>query len=403
MVIKLDRKKIYADILFAMLYIGTLIDNFVGYQMRVSRNENLISKAYRLIIFIFLVYIISMSKRKRNSFTVLLIGGMFLPFIHVLTNGTVKGVTTDCLYIIKMLYPIALIYALCVLVNLEHVNIYDIDKYLYIISWIYPLSIIIPYVLGVGFKAYKNSGFSGYYAAGNEISIILSVMFIIQMEYMYKKFSLFSVVGVLIAALSTILTGTKAGLIVVVGGVLCYFFRKDKNVLKKNVYRILAIVIAIIVIYIIVNVLGSELSANIDRLRFKYNQLNNNITNFMFSNRNTEIMPSIKRLVENPIRLFFGEGFYGQIYIYAKNNGLIEMDFFDSLVQNGIFYSLAIWKFYLKNFLYSKDCTRKNYKLAGILMILYSFMAGHTLCSSNTGGVLAVLCVGVMLSSKYKR
>lgn len=403
--IKLRKRVGYTGLLFFLLFLGIIIDNIAGYQMRITGGESVLTKGYRLVIFIFLLLIIVMYDRKNMSYFVLLGYGILLPVIQALENHTLAGIAVDELYILKLIFPITLIRAGETLAKKRMLTIYHIDRYLKLISWIYPLSILIPYMAGSGFEAYTNSGYSGFYGAGNEISILLSIMFIVHINDMYYKFRLKSLIGTFCAAIAIVLTGTKTGIIIICMAVGYFGLIKRKGVSKKLLYICISVIMIFALAFVIYKLLYNEIDTNIGRLLFKYNQLDRNIINFIFSNRNIKILPNLKHNISNPVSLLFGKGYYAQVLMTGQNLqlasiGLIEMDFFDIFFQYGIVMAVLVWSIYISYILKNEGCVRKEYTFAGFCMLIYSFMAGHTVYSANTGTLLGILCLGAALADK---
>ena len=403
MKIVLKRHRLLTYFLFLLLYFGIIIDNIVGFQMRTTQNESLVSKLYRLFIFMFVLVIIFLCKQSGRFFFLF---GFSLPVFQMIASGNIDGFLVNELYIAKLLYPIALIMAGMALIKSQRINLKDVDQYLLNISWIYPLTIIIPYIFGLGFKAYKATGFSGFYSAGNEISVILGVCFIIHINSMFERITIKSVFGVLLATISTILTGTKAGIVIICLATIYYFVRLvwgNKNKIIKMCYFIVIIAILLVFANFVFKMLQHEISASIEMFQYKFRQLNYNVVDFIFSKRNTKIAPNFERLREEPWSLFIGNGYYGQVVLNDTRKGiasagLIEMDFFDILFQYGVIMAVSIWTSYLKGIIKYRNSFRNQYTFAGGMMLLYSFMAGHTLYSAHTGTVLAILIIGGVLA-----
>lgn len=409
MKITLHKSRLETSILFFLLYVGILIDNIVGYHMRITGTESIISKLYRLFIVLYLLIIMLCNNRRNNGIYIcLLVYGLLLPFIQGISNTTFEGISIDILNIIKLFFPFLLIVSGIALYKKNKIEMKDIDNYLIVISWIYPVSILVPYIIGVGFKAYSGTtGYSGFYSSANELSIILCITFIMHMQRFYEKGNIKSIIGVLIAAISIILTGTKTGIIIIVFTIVYYFIKRDRNALKKIRYFIFGLVAISIVIFIISVFLENELLANIERLQYKFQQLDRNVINFLFSNRNIKILPNFMLMLDNPIQIFFGAGYYQKVvqmkvHENIASTGLIEMDFFDVMFQYGLPIVLIIWGFYLKIFISSKNSIRKHYVFGLFCMLLYSFMAGHVMYSPSVGTVMALLCLGIVFSNYEK-
>lgn len=407
--IKIARRRIVIKILMFFLYVGILLDNVVGFQMKSTGGESSISKIFRMFFWIFLLYIIFQKGRKHRFklyYGILIVFSMILPVLQGLINESWRGFVTDELYVIKLLFPMTLIVAGYFLYEEKLLIFSDIEAYFRVIKWIYPITIIVPYMLGLGYRSYADSGYSGFYAAGNEISIILGITFIFHMNDFVKKWRFMDAIGVTISVFSVILTGTKAGIFIIAIAIMYFLFISKMSIVKKLLLIFGGGILVYVLMYAVQYFLESELLLTFSRLEFKYHQLGGKWFDFIFSYRNAKIVPNIKIMLENPITILFGKGYYAQVVLNTRGRvasaGLIEMDFFDIFLQYGAILAVLIWGGLLKVIIRTKRIASKQYRFAYGCMLLYSFMAGHTIYSGPTGTLLALLCLGLLLQEKKK-
>lgn len=400
---RINKKSIlglWMSLIWLCMVMTPIIDNFVGYIMNTSGEETSISKIFRMIFILILLLAMFSALGKNDIILIisLLSYVIILPLLYSVLNDSSDSIMTDILYLFKLLFPIMYIFAVMAL-NEKGYPIKSINLHLLrYFSVIYPISVIIPMILDGGYKSYGSIGVRGLFSSGNEISIVLGVMFIVNYAFMRKKVTFFNVIMTIISAIIGILTASKAIIIIYLLFGLFIVFKKQ-NAKIKNI--VIIITVFGLLFFVMNNFFYDEIIIFIDRMKFRYEQLGNSFWNVLFSNRNLKILPNFENnyLSSNGIFYFlFGRGSFYHIYTtryskYISASGLVEMDFFDLLLQNGIIMFVIVVTFYYKVFKRKvKDELYSMIKFSSFVMFLFSFMAGHVLYNPLSSTVLALLC-----------
>ena len=138
----------------------------------------------------------------------------------------------------------------------------------------------------------------------------------------------------------------------------------------------------------------------INRLTFRYYQLGSSFFNMLFSNRQNKILPVMKANYRfgmgGVCNFLFGRGFYAQVLRDDNATfGLVEMDLFDVLFQNGIVMLCIVARFYwhiVKQSVRSRDTL---VSFAYTMAFLLSILDGHVLYNPLSSTVFALLCIYV--------
>lgn len=388
------------SLIWLCMIITPIIDNFVGYLMNTSGEETSISKIFRMLFILVLLLAMISALEKKDSIWIgsLLLYIMILPILYSVLNDFSKSIITDTLYLFKLFFPIMYIVAAMAL-NEKGYPVKSINLHLLrYFSVIYPISVIIPMLLDGGYKSYGSIGIRGLFSSGNEISIVLGVMFIVNYAFMRKRIKAFNVIMTIISAIVGILTASKAIIIIYVLFGL-FIVLKKKNAKIQNIV-IIATMFGFL-IFVMNKFFYNEIIIFIERMQFRYEQLGNSFWNVLFSNRNLKILPNLENnyfSFKGVFYFLFGRGSFYHIYTtrysqYIAASGLVEMDFFDLLLQNGLIIFVIVVSFYYKVFKRKvKDEMYSMIKFSCFVMLLFSFMAGHVLYNPLSSTVLALLC-----------
>lgn len=324
------------------LYGAPIIDNFLGAQMRSSGEDGVLGKIYRIIYIAVLLFGLLTTKVPKKTFFCLsffLLWIFCLPLIYTLSDSNTSGLFVDYTQLMKLAYPVILYTTLAIFLRngaLRRKQIHNVIGY-YI--FFYPLSIIIPYVLGLGYQSYATygAGYSGFYGAGNELSIVLVCMYILSLNLFLNEKKKIYLVTTCLNAFSAILTGSKTGMIVlVVATIVLAVHEKAPTEVLRSVL-ILAICVGIVLVFF-GGYVSEILQSNLQMIKNKSEQMDTSWVTFILSARNTKIIPNFKEaIIDSPEglqNLIFGRGYYRQVTLsgkttYTAERGLIEMDWFD--------------------------------------------------------------------------
>lgn len=111
----------------------------------------------------------------------------------------------------------------------RRLNIADINIVIDYYSLIYPFIIIISTLLGIGHSAYKGgegNGYMGVFSGGNEISIVLAILFMINIQRLYLKISRKDTIAAILLGVSLLITQTKTSYIIAVITLFLFILKK---------------------------------------------------------------------------------------------------------------------------------------------------------------------------------
>ena len=163
---EINNRSISEVIILWFLILSPFIDMLNGVLKANSINLDLgsIGILYRLVflgILIFIIYINGLDI-KIQRFTIFSLYMCILPLIFAFNHQSITGIIDDFLYLSKFLLPFLLCLALYQLRRKSKLKDGFIDKIMKIYQYIFPLSMIIPYILKIGYNKYHGTvGYKG--------------------------------------------------------------------------------------------------------------------------------------------------------------------------------------------------------------------------------------------------
>ncbi|WP_314577808.1 O-antigen ligase family protein [Enterococcus gilvus] len=282
-----------------------------------------------------------------------------------------------------------------------------------IISLFFTLGLLIPYLIGQGTNTYTSGvGFKGYFFAQNDItlSFIISLVFTakVLLKHLEKKWNLYVMfLSILYIGniISLVLIGTKTALLcgVVVSLYLIYrvFFKTSYQTVIHRIFIWLSI--AVMALWFFYRGLGYTITALdgvLKRFEYFYGKYDGNIIRIITSQRLEFLKGGTEKFLSDPnsnLVLLFGQGFEYRMKTFGRL-GLIEMDFFDVLFSLGIIgfvANLILIVFFLTMCL--KNRLNTVYEKLFIVILFYSFFAGHTFFSAMCSTLLGLVCGGIII------
>lgn len=252
-----------------------------------------------------------------------------------------------------------------------------------------PLTIIIPYFLGIGFHTYSgNVGFKGFYYANNGISLLVSVLCIYAMYEVSKHNSLLNIALLIINIIVCMNIGTKsASLSIIIGIFFIFLLNRNKIRQLSNKNKLFLFIIFVVFGILLIILFRKQIEYIIHRLIYM-NELNGDILNTLTSGR-----------VDKANSIFGKYPFHNSLgYIYlligrGYTNMISEMDEIDLFIQYGmvgvvlfIQYMILIYKTFNK-----KD---KQYIYIYWYIIFYSLIVGHVFTNALST-MIFVLILGL--------
>lgn len=407
--------------LYYLLILMPFIDMVIGYAFNTGTGGIItyLGQFYRIAFLCYLLYKIFFRKNNKKLNWLLLFTMYLIILTFINYYRFQSSVIENLSYTLKLLLPFYLIYGL---IN-ESEGSSLIKGVLNTYSWIYPLSLIIPRVLGIGYFISNyafDSGYKGFYYANNELNVILMVLFVYNFDKLYRdiisyeksinifKINFSTVFKVLTTIVSLLLIGSKTSIIAIIIVCLAYLLKTEKSKYKLK-YILIFFSIAIIGTIIVMVALNNQINNIIQRILFTYNRyISGGFLTFLLSKRNLRIQPGINYWYKNNsdglINFLFGVGKDTK----CPNDGIssdpfamIELDLFDCLFWFGLIVTIIVLVFYIS--FYFQSIRVKGLfmeKVMFILVLSFSMIAGHVMMSANSGAIFAIVTANLYLQTK---
>ena len=402
-------KKHFNILIATFILLQPILDLITGISLRLLDCNITIGIIVRMIFLIFIVLsTLFIYKKRKVLIPYLLIGiysSLYLIGIILFKDGV--GLFYELQSLVKVFYfPIILISLYSIKDNIR------VSKMTLMATLsLYLVLMLIPTILGLGFKSYEITkvGTLGFFNSANEISGIISILTPIMFIIFYKTKNKILKLFITIIYLFVILTmGTKTPLLslgITITLTLIYLWIKS---IKKKQYKFILsslIVVLIATTSLILVIPKTNFYKNIET-HLNYLKVDNIIEifedeelvdHFIFSQRLT-FMERKDKVYDNSsiYQKLFGIGYLKK----DKPMKMIEMDYFDIYYSHGIigfiiFFSITIYVVF--NILKEKQkLTYERYMLlvSLILIIFLSLFTGHIL----TAPAVSLLSVIIILS-----
>lgn len=406
----IDKKAMFLFTIFLILQ--PILDMFLGIFANYSIVSSLISIFKILFMFFCIYYVVVIKKKNYIYFLILFIYSV----IFLITNFLLKdngNIFTELKLLSKNLFlPVSLSF----IINLFKEKKFDIKK-IYIIEYIYIILLFIPNILNLGYNSYSYSklGSVGFFYSANAIGAIISILMpLVVGNFIIKNNKKHLFIFLLIYLYILVTIGTKAPLLCAMIVLLYYFIIFGINLIEKKQKNKILIIIFIVFISAICMIKIIPLTPFYKNLIIHLNFLNinslkdflsfKNIDHFVFSSRLSFLKESFKIFSNSSlIQKLFGVG-------YVANKSLLktsEMDYFVTLIHQGIFGFIVLYYLYFKSmFIIYKEYFKKlhlnikNIEKTSILIGLYisvlcAFLAGHVLETPSVC-IFVTTLIGIM-------
>lgn len=392
MVIKIpkfkDTEKVVYTV-FLLIPIVQLLNSFIMY----STGESMFGKVFRLLT---LIVLLILCKVEIDSRILTMIFILFLACETTVLVDTIRGIGLGAIEwinsILKLLSLVIYYASLDTLYKAGRIR--ERMTHSILVSWSVFLStsMIVPYLLGLGYYKYGGNGYIGFYYENDSLNISLCCLMLYILNYAmnYKKKSYYILVGMLYA--TVVLIGSKTSLLYAVVIFLYVLFLNKKLNIIKLLKRVFLLLLVLVLALVVVNVLKNNVIFNqiiyyIEVYKWSITTGGDTPLAVFTNGRTSKAIYCITHLwsAENILDVLFGIGGYGA-----------EMDFFDTYMKFGLFPILIICFICYK---VMKKCRRHNvYSFALLLILIYALVAGHVVESSFTCGLISIF----VLSLNYK-
>lgn len=381
-------------IFFIMFLILPIIDSINGL-INNGGNENGISLGiiYRFTVFLICLLIIYKYSLLKSSF------GIFISIIlFIFIPQLFHSYELEKLFILlfKLILPIVCIETYKSIRSKGLLVEGFVDNLFEWWSIIFPITILLPYFMGIGFNTYGSGsvGYKGFYYSQNDVGFILPILYIYALSKFIERITIKRIITIFLIMQCSLLIGLKSNYMIIIVITIYYLVKKNKNkgAYKNKLIMILAVIIGLIGIFY----LYSEQIQMIYN-RWIYFSSMRNFASFMTSARSDRILPTLFYINKNYSILYFIFG-TGLGYTNANFGQFIEMDFFDVYFQLGFVGLVFILSYYFSLYFRNrkKESNKSFYNIAFLVTMVISFLAGHVLESALSGMFLSMICCGLI-------
>lgn len=394
------------------LFMQPVLDIITGIMIYSKSSIYSISAIIRIIFLIFMMYYITFIKKTKFFKLFLII--LLYSVIFCLVNYIFKDNGNLVIEIKNLLNNIYLPITMIFIFEIFNNNKFDIKK-IYMILLIYLLLVFIPNILGIGFDsyAYSKEGSVGFFYSANAIGSIISMLCpIFICELIKQKNKIYLILFLIVYTYVLLTLGTKAPLLCASILLLYYFIVVITKLIKSKSYKKLIVLVISCLMLLVLGLKLITLTPFYDNLIIHLNFLNikkisdlftfHNIDHFIFSSRLSFFKDSFEvYLNSNFMQKLFGIGYF----IDNKVMKLVEMDYLDTLLHQGIIGFIVIFFIYFKtifdifkmyfkkfksNFLNIKETSMI---ISIIISILCAFLTGHVLATPAVSIFVAILLI----------
>ena len=399
-------------IISIFILISPILDLLTGVCIHTLKINLTIGIIVRVLFLLFITIVtIFIFKKKKLIIPYLIIGLYFILYIVGMIIYKNNGLFFEIQNLVKVFYfPI-------IFLSLYSIkDKVDIDnKVLIKTVFLYLILILIPTVLGIGYKTYEitKAGTLGFFNSANEISGIISILTpIIFIMFKDKENILLKAILGVIYLVVILMMGTKTPLLSLcftIGALLAYLtIESIKN--KKYKRIIIAFSILLVGAFGLILVLPKtnfykNIKTHLDFLEvehitdvFKKKEL---IDHFIFSQRLTFLEKENQLYKESNLYLkTFGIGYLNN----GEETKMIEMDYFDIFYHHGIigfiiYFSIVIYLI-IKNIKFNKTYEGLMLKTSFLLIIILSFFTGHIITAPAVSIIVTVIMMKIFNDKK---
>ncbi|WP_208422414.1 O-antigen ligase family protein [Latilactobacillus fragifolii] len=406
------------NIFIFLSIIFPLIDTLNGFFITIGASIP-IGQAYRLIFVLFMVLGILSHSLPKTRFTffvgIFIVGNIFLLILQaIILQNPLSLVISDLNSLVK--YFLWILIAYFCYQRKQELSEIDASFYFRIINSLFILCLLVPFMLGIGTYTYKASaaGFKGYFYAQNDLSCVFIVLITLSCSEFLKEIKIKWTWRLLVSTLVFIgdltcllLIGMKTGivyaLLILIFLMILLLFSDDYYSVENRGFTIVGcLLFSLLLIFKGIGTAITMLSQTWIRITYFYHLYDGDLVRLITSSRSEYLKASFEKFIYGPhsiFTLFFGQGPAYRIEKFGRL-GLSEMDFFDLFFNYGLIGILLFLM--IINYVLKESCKRnKNplYSFIFILILIYSFFAGHVLYSAISATIFGLIIGCVLLNN----
>lgn len=390
------RKLNYESVIVVLFSILPLVDSINGILIRQGLpSVAILYKA--MLVGILLIPILNRRIANKNVFGFVVAFIVYLIFTMILNYAIIGESFIELSYPIKIIFNVVTFALLWSNIDCNILNGNTIYKIFDYNTYIMLLCMFVPYVLGLGYTIYSGGiGYKAFFYSNNELNATLIILFYFCLFKVSQKFNLMSLIQLGGIFVCVLMMNTKSSIIVCGVGVLVFLLK----CLKKIDGRIKTIILIIGVggIYLVKDFILEQISSFMSRQTGLLNVYGGDLLATLTSGRLYFIEDAVEELVSRPlyvVQVLFGNGFISSV--------LTEMDFVDIFFYMGIVGFIMvviglvwIYRKSIPNFRQDRNGVRK---IGFLLIIAFSFIAGHVLFMATSGCYFVLYCCFIMTYS----
>lgn len=282
---------------------------------------------------------------------------------------------------------------------------FSLEKLFGFYCLVYPLTLIVPYLLGIGEAAYEDAtGYKGFYIATNAISNIVIVTSVLSFYRLFHIGSLKNAAVCILNIFSVVLLGTKSGYLIVSVSFVVLALNALLHLAGRKRDRVVFILLALVLILIFgAAIFRDEIAKIFERWDYFYRQ--RDFWSFLTSARSERIGPAFAFIYGKPGNAIYALFGYGAISSEVLGYALMEMDFIDILLQYGIIgFAAFFWFLWMIN-RESRKFGKRNgvYRYLFFVILMIAFWVGHVLINALMATNLALICYEMCNRDREKR
>lgn len=306
---------------------------------------------------------------------------------------------------LKATYYLTMLFTIFVMIDKRMLNLRIIDSATYIISFIIGGTYWIAILTKTSFSSYTyaSAGYSGWFFAANELSVIVIILIGLTLSILYRTQSLPSLLAFLLLLSTAPMIGTKTAFAGSMILLLAFILLSRQHIFKNKTITFILITTMAFIILLPFTPIGENLSllqtTSNDQVK-STDQIKgdaNGLPNQLLSSRDVYLAQTKEDFMEaNIMRKAFGLAYAGD---YLDQQKLIEMDFFDLFFSFGmigsLFLLLPLGYIIRQSIAFLLHPSYLLLILTLGLSFSISFFAGHVLFAPSVMTYMAILLLAI--------
>ena len=396
--------KLDANLILIVLFsIMPLVDSLNGFLLRSGFSSAMsLGDIYRIgvILLMFTYYFRYIKREYVLSLALVSAYGFAAILFHAIgIRPTEVNITAEVNNLVQLLLCPLLVLSLLMAVDGGIIERRSFDDILNNLQWIAPLTILVPYFLGLGYSTYGAAegdliGYKAFYYATNGISFMLIALFARAVYCFLSAKNLHGLIIVLLNGSALALIGTKSTLaMLVLAFLIAIYCIYGSRFIKMLGAIVLLAVILVVIWFFAADSIVSFLSPVLGRWDyFSTSVYQGDIVSALTSGRVDQVglhWKELQSLSDSGFSLFVGMGDTSSMI------RICEMDFFDVFFQFGLF-GLSFLVLFL-GYTLSRvriSCGNRGFETCMLVFFLmYAFVVGHVFTNALSSMMFALFAI----------